>query len=48
MKVKLLREEFETYLDDLINEWLEENDVLIKDIKLINIENNLVALIIYE
>lgn len=49
MKTKLFREEYDTNIDDLINEWLDENDdVQVKDIKLTNCDENLSALVVYE
>lgn len=48
MQTKLFREDYDTNIDDLINDWLEENDVQVKDIKLVNDNECLIALIMYE
>lgn len=48
MKTKLFREDFEENIDDLINDWLEENDVQVKDIKVVNDNECLIALVIYQ
>lgn len=49
LQTKLFREDYDNNIDDLINEWLEENsDASIIDIKITNNDENLVALVIYK